>query len=405
MKKTFVIARHEFFQVVRRKGFYLITLGLPFIAFLGLFINDVVQDLDKEPEIPEHQTIGYVDDTGIFIEYTEQTDLTFRPYSDHDQAREDLLSGEIEEYFIIPGDYLKSGMVDRYTTERELEVPAKTWYRIRDFLLDNLLAGEVSEDLLNRARTPVILNSWHLDETGEVSEPPDELQAILLPYLFGLLFIMSIFMTSGYLMYSVIEEKENRIMEVLLSSVSVNQLLRGKIIGLGAAGLIQIIIWLLTIMFFLRVGSVNVSALEGIEFPVGMLVFGVIYFLLGYGLFSVLYAGLGAMAPNPRESQQMVGIFVLPAITPLILMGIIGEHPEGTVAQVLTLIPITAPTTAMMRLANINVPPWELALSILILMGAISLGIWLVARMFRAYLLMYGKRPTIKEIMRTLRQK
>ncbi len=110
------------------------------------------------------------------------------------------------------------------------------------------------------------------------------------------------------------------------------------------------------------------------------------------------------MAPNPRESQQMVGIFVLPAVTPLMFMSVIGEHPEGGLAQALTLIPITAPTTAMMRLANVNIPPWELGLSIALLMGTIASGMWLVARMFRAYLLMYGKRPTLKEIARTLRR-
>ena len=403
MKKTMIIARHEFLQVVRRKGFYLLTLGLPFIAFVGLLINDVVQDIDKEPDIPAHQYIGYVDGIGLFNSYTEEADLTFIPYPNQSLARQDLIAGEINEYFVIPENYLDIGLVDRYTAERELEVPLKTWHQIRDFLLNNLLASEVSEELLNRVKNPVLLNSWHLDETGEVSEPPDELQAILVPYFFGLLFIMSIFMTSGYLMHSVTEEKENRIMEVLLSSVSVNQLLRGKIIGLGIAGLIQIIIWLVTIRIFLEVGSVEISALEDIEFPPSMLLFGVVYFLLGYGLFSVLYAGLGAMSTNPRESQQMVGIFVMPAVVPLILMSVIGENPEGSIAQALTFIPITAPTTAMMRLANINIPPWELVLSITLLASSIALGFWLVAKMFRAYLLMYGKRPTLREVARTLR--
>lgn len=404
MKKTLIIARHEFSQVIRRKGFYLITLGLPFVAFLGLFINNIVQDIDKEPATPDHQNIGYVDYTGVFAGHTEQPNLNFIPYSDEEQARQDLIAEEIDEYFVIPEEYLQIGGVDRYTPERELEVPVETWYQIRDFLLNNLLADEVSDDLLNRAKTPVLLTSWHVDETGQISEPPDELQAILVPYIFGLLFIMSIFMTSGYLMYSVTEEKENRIMEVLLSSVSVKQLLTGKIIGLGASGLIQIIIWLLTIRIFLEVGSVDIEALNDIDFPPSILLFGVIYFLLGYGLFSILYAGLGSMSSSPRESQQMVGIFVMPAVVPLILMSVIGEHPEGGIAQALTFIPITAPTTAMMRLANTNIPSWELALSIALLMGSIALGLWLVARVFRAYLLMYGKRPTIKELVRTLRQ-
>jgi ABC-2 type transport system permease protein len=403
MRKTFIVVRHEFFQVVRRKGFYLITLGLPFIAFMGLLINDVVKDMDGEPQAPEVQTIGYVDKAGMFRAYTEQSSVTFIAYSDDDTALQAVLSGEIEEYFIIYENYLEDGVVERYTTEKELEVPAQTWYRIRDFMLNNLLASEVDTQLLERAKHPLVMNSWYLDESGQVSEPPDELQVILLPYVFGLLFIMSIFMTSGYLMHSVTEEKENRIMEVLLSSVSVHQLLRGKILGLGAAGLIQIIIWLMTIMIFIRIGSVNISALEDIEFPARIVVFGIIYFILGYGLFSVIYSGLGAMSPNARESQQMVGIFVLPAVVPLMLLGVIGEHPEGVVAKALSFIPITAPTTVIMRLANISIPVWEIGLSIAILLGSIILGMWLVAKIFRAYLLMYGKRPSVMEVMRALR--
>ena len=158
MKKTIIIARHEFLQVVRRKGFYLITLGLPFIAFFGLFINDIVQNFDKEPDTPDHQNIGYVDNTGIFAGHAEQADFTFIEYDEQDMARQDLMYETIEEYFVIPEDYLQSGIVDRYTTKRELAVPTKTWYHIRDFLLNNLLANEVNEDLLNRAKNPVMLS-------------------------------------------------------------------------------------------------------------------------------------------------------------------------------------------------------------------------------------------------------
>ena len=404
MNRALIIAKHEFFQVVRRKGFYLITLGLPLIAFLGLFVNNLVQDIEDEPEVGDTQRIGYVDNAGMFDNYTNPNGVEFVIYTEQEEARKALLSEDIQEYFIIPEDYLETGIIERFTTERELEVPATTWVRMRDFLLNNLLASEVSEQLLERARIPLVMNSWHLDESGEVSEPPDEFATIFVPYVFGLLFIISIFMTSGYLLQGVAEEKENRIMEILLSSVSVDQLLGGKIVGLAAAGLIQIGIWLVSIRIFIEVGSVDISVLEDVDISAGTLILAVVYFLLGYALFAVIYAGLGAISTNPRESQQTVGIFVMPAVVPLILLGVIAEHPEGGVAQALTFIPITAPTTVVMRLVNINVPPWELALSIVILLGMIGLGLWLAARIFRAYLLMYGKRPSWREILRMVRQ-
>ena len=405
MNKTLTVLKHEFIQTIKRKAFIITTISIPLIAMLGMFIYQVVQDIDTAPDEPEEKRIGYVDASGLFADFTERpNDYTFIQYPDETDAKDDLLAEEIDEYFVITANYLASGQVTRYITESELEPSGAIWWQMKDFLQSNLLSGEVSDELFERVKEPLNLTSLQLDNAGAVSETRNPMIVMFVPYIFGLLFMLSIFFTSGYLLQSVAEEKENRIIEVLLSSVSARQLLLGKILGLGSAGLVQILVWLATLSIFSEVASVNIAALSDLNIPTSMLVFGVIYFILGYLLFGMIYAGMGSLGATARESQQWSGIFVMPAVLPLMLLAIIGEHPNGIVARVFTFIPITAPTTVMMRLPNTTIPAWELLLSLIILGGSIAVGVWIVAKIFRVYLLMYGKRPAFKEIVRYVRE-
>ncbi|GAH57167.1 unnamed protein product, partial [marine sediment metagenome] len=132
--------------------------------------------------------------------------------------------------------------------------------------------------------------------------------------LFGFLLIMAIFSSSGYLLQGLGEEKENRIMEILLSSVSPRQLLTGKVLGLGAAGLVQVVIWLLSIVFLVQLASTTIGGvLSTLQIPGNLLVLGIVYFILGYLLFAVLMAGIGAIGATARESQQMSMLILMPA--------------------------------------------------------------------------------------------
>jgi len=170
------------------------------------------------------------------------------------------------------------------------------------------------------------------------------------------------------------------------------------------AGLLQMVAWLATIRVFADVAAVNIPALGDLAIPLSMLVLGLLYFILGYLLFAVLYSGVGSIGTTAREGQQMAGVFNLPAVVPLILMGVIVQHPDGVVARVLTFIPFAAPITVMMRLPNTAIPLWELTLSLAILVGSIAAGIWFVSKVFRISLLMYGKRPALREIVRYARE-
>jgi len=403
MNKAFIILKHEFSQTMKNRSFIILTLALPLLAILGVGIYQGVQHW-YHPGTPQEVKIGYVDQTGMFDEYTSQAGVLFVLYPDEEKAKDALLTKDIKEYFVIPADYLSSGLVTRYTMSREVEPSGKTTAQITDFLLSNLLGGEVSPQVMERVKTPLLMASIRLNETGEIAPYQDVVSSYFVPIIFATLFIISIMFSSGFLFQSVTEEKENRVMEILLSSVSSGQLLVGKVLGLGAAGLIQVAVWLITVVIFAEVAPGIIPSLSSISIPASLIGWGILYFILGYLLLAGLSAGIGSIGATAREGQGWSTIFTLPAVAPLWFTYFIIGSPEGAVSRALTFFPLTSPVTSMMRLANHAISAWEIALSLIILIGSIVLTMWVAAKIFRVFLLMYGKRLAFREIVRYVRE-
>lgn len=406
MNKTVLVIKHEFINMVKTKGFIIITLLFPVLALLALGGYQLVQRIGTQDTPAEIVTIGYVDEAGGFDDTTQIGEITFIRYQSPEEATKALLSGDIDEYFTIPPDYISTGRINRFTLERELELPGQISWSVKSFLLNNLLQGQISDEILERAKAPAWFSSTRLDETGQVStEQGGLLGVFLLPYVFSFLFWMAILMCSFTLLEGLGEEKENRIMEILLSSISARQLLLGKVIGLGAAGLLQILIWFVSARFIVGLASTTVGEMfSGLEIPVSLIVLGVTYFVLGYILFGTLFASIGAVVPTYREGQQLA-FFVMPfGIIPLMLVPFFAENPSHLVTHILTFFPITAPVTSMVRFGIGNIPPWQLALNITLLVISIAGLLFLGAKVFIAFLLMYGKRPSVREILRSLRE-
>jgi len=408
MNKTILILKHEFSQVIKTKTFIIMTLAFPVLALIAIGIFSFIQGMEKPPAPGEVVTIGYVDEVGGFSGYTEQPGeptVTLIGYGTPEEATTALLAEDISQYFIIPSDYVDTGVITRYTLERELEPPGEIQWAIKSFLLSNLLRGQTSPEVTERAKTPMMLSSIRLDETGQVATDQGGFGAFVVPYLFSILLIMAIFTSSGFLLQGLGEEKENRVMEILLSSVSARQLLTGKVLGLGAAGLVQILIWLLSMLFLVRMASTTIGGvLSTLQIPDNFLVLGIVYFILGYLFFAVLMAGVGAVGATTRESQQLSMIFIFPAIIPIYVFIFTQFNPNHIITQALTLIPFTAPITVMIRLAFADIPAWELIASIALLVIFIIGSLVLAAKVFRTFLLMYGKRPRLGEIIKSLRE-
>jgi ABC-2 type transport system permease protein len=403
MNKVFIILKHEFWQTAKNRSFIILTLALPLLAILGVGIYQGVHHW-SHPGVPQQEKIGYVDYTGMFGSFTSEPGVQFVLYTDEETAKDALLAKDVKEYLVIPADYLSSGVITRYTMSREAAPPTKTTGQITDFLLSNLLAGEVSPQVLERVKTPVLLASVRIDETGEIAPNQNVVITYIVPIVFAVLFMISIFFASGFLFQSVTEEKENRVMEILLSSVSSGQLLVGKVLGLGMAGLLQVVVWLVTFEVFSRVASGIIPALSDLSIPVSLFGWGVLYFILGYLLFAALYSGIGSISATAREGQGWSTIFVLPAILPYYFSYFIVSNPEGAVSRAFTFFPLTSPITSMIRLASGAISAWQIALSLIILAGSAVFIMWLAAKMFRVFLLMYGKRPDLREIARYVRE-
>jgi ABC-2 type transport system permease protein len=403
MNKTFIILKHEFRQTLKNRSFIILTLALPLLAILGMGIYQGVQHW-YHPGAPQEVKIGYVDQTGMFDEYTNQTGVLFVLYPDEEKAKDALIAKDIKEYFVIPTDYLSNGVITRYTMSREVVPSTKTTGQITDFLLSNLLAGEVSPQIMERVKTPVLLASVRLNETGEIAPSQDVVSSYVVPIVFASLFVIAIMFSSGFLFQSVTEEKENRVIEILLSSVSSGQLLVGKVLGLGAAGLIQAAVWFITVAIFSQVAQGIIPALSALSIPASLIGWGLVYFILGYLLLAALYAGVGSIGATAKEGQGWSIIFTLPAISPLWFNYFIIGSPEGAVSRALTFFPLTSPVAAMMRLATGAISAWEIALSLVILVGSIALTMWFASKIFRVFLLMYGKRLALREIIRYVRE-
>jgi ABC-2 type transport system permease protein len=402
--KTVLILTHEFAQTVRRTGFIIMTLAFPVLAVLGLVVYQLVSGISRAPSTSETVSIGYVDGTGVFTKYMEQPGASLVKYDGEDLAKRALLDGKVKEYIVIPSDYLAKGMIARYSLDQEVEMSDKVASALRSFVLDNLLDGQ-SAEMRARVVEPLSVTTVRLDKTGNIATNQGGFGAFIVPYLLAVLLVMAIFSSSGFLLQGLTEEKQNRVMEVLLSSVSPRQLLTGKVLGLGAAGLVQIVVWLATIAVLAPVFSTTIGGfLSNLSVPLGVLCLGLLYFILGYLFFAMIMAGVGAVSTTPQESQQLSSLFTLMAVVPLWAGGFIIQNPGHVVTLVLTLFPFTAPITLMTRLGLTQVPPWEIVASVAILMLSTVGALFVAAKVLRAFLLMYGKRPDLKQIIRVLRE-
>lgn len=394
MKKWYIIAKHEYVTNIKRKEFLLTTIGAPlfFIVIFGISFLFAGSGTHSD-----ETKIGFVDMTGLF------ESSNFTKYPDEEQARKDLLENKLSNYFVIPENYTSSGKILIYSSRKDFANNRKIEDKIRDLIFDNLLK-DMPQYVINRVKDPMEAEYFTINENG-VKNEDNGFTIVLMPIAFAMLFGLAIFGSSGFLLQGIIEEKENRIMEVILSSVSHKDLLTGKIIGLGVLGLTQVLIYLFTGAMIILINPLALYfILTQIHISILIIAAGFIYFVLGYFVFACIMAGVGAVATTSKESQQIAGIFSLAGVFPFMFMQLIISNPNELPAIALSIFPLTSPITMVMRLSITDVPLYELVISILALVISAYFIQEISVRIFRASLLMYGKKPTIKELIKYVRQ-
>ena len=210
-------------------------------------------------------------------------------------------------------------------------------------------------------------------------------------------------MSSGYLLQGVGEEKESRVIEVVLSSVTPDELLIGKVLGQGIAGLSQIFIWVISVLIVLPILLGQIDDPGEVNISVAVLPIGIAYFVLGYFLMASVYAAFGAVAPTSREGQQIAGWSAIIVVVPLMLNQLIIIDPDGALAVVLSLIPFTAPATGLLRLAAGSSDALTIGISLALLAISVPVMLWVSTRIFRVGLLVYGRRLRLRDIVVAMR--
>jgi ABC-2 type transport system permease protein len=446
MNQVGIVASREFVATVKRKSYLIVTFGMPFFALLYFGLFAVLPSFYMAQSGSARKEIGLVDEAGIIreelfpsIEDDEErvqesvqelssriegagaggkmakaildqaaSPIRFRQFRSRDTALVALRTGTIGRFYLVPAGYLDSGAVDSYKND-EVSLgldEARSRAALGKLLSRSLAHGVVPEELRSRVERPIVdtaSSAFVLKADGRV-EPLDVLARVsrlAIPLVFGGLLLMALMISSGYLLQGVSEEKENRVIEVILSSVRPDQLLFGKLLGLGAAGLLQLIIWVSIVSL-----ATSLIAAAALAFLDAGLFFGcLVFFILGFLMIGSLMTGTGALGTTSRESQQLAALWSLLAVLPSMLTAIpILNDPNGWLARLFGWFPLSAPITMMLRMGTGKVPLWDVLVAILFLVLGVYLGIRAAGALFRLGLLMYGKRPSLREILRQLRR-
>ncbi|MGB5931780.1 MAG: ABC transporter permease [Anaerolineae bacterium] len=410
MRKMWIIARHEYRVNVRRAGFIIMTALVPLLGVLGLliaaFFGGQASAFFERQFAPEPKEIGVVDHLGAFTPLLPAHQDHHYLFADEETGRAALRSDEITTLLVIPEDYIQSGQVMIFSKGSGFSAAVlEDSAGVRGFFVDHLLRDEVYPALRKRLADPIEPVLVSLEAEGQPQGGPlGTFLMIMVPYFLGILLIMTIFVSSGYLLRGVAEEKTSRVIEIILSSVTARELLAGKVLGLGALGLTQVVIWLVS-AFGLSRGAVS---LLGVALPLltrsEVFILGLVYYLLGFLVYAVLMGAVGALGTTMQESQQLAGIFSLMAAIPLMLGGFMFSNPNMPLLRALSWFPLTAPTMMLLRLPMAEVPVVDVVASIVVLLISIPVLLWAGAKVFRMGLLMYGKRPSLAQVVRALRE-
>lgn len=423
MHKTWLVFRHELITSVTRRTYLLLTFGIPLLAIVAFVVISLVRNGSTPGEVnaidfQEEQEIkveGYIDRSGLIEKIpSDLTDGLLISFDDEVSAKLALADGKISAYYLIPDDYIESGYLYYvYPSVTPLSSEGQDWV-MRWTLLVNLLGGD--QQYAQKVWHPVDLEVHNLDTSAgydrfseeDCSKPgyACESNPIVQTIPLATIVLIYIFIAGGasMLLRNVANEKQNRMIEILITSVNPIQMFTGKIIGLGVASLIPTLIWVSTGFTLLRVGGGTLNLPNEFSLPIGLLFGWLVFFLLGYALYASLMAGVGALAPNLKEANQAVGLIMLPMAIGYMLSILPPtiEVPHDGLALVLSLFPLTAPFAMVMRLVIGDVPAWQVLLSAGLLVLSIVIVVRGVASAFRAQSLLSGQPFTAKRFINTM---
>ena len=434
MNKLRLIIAREYMSIVGRKSFIFMTLGMPLLFILIMAVPIGLAWLNDKGS--DTQQIAVIDETGRYAAALKSDDMYNFVAIKGDtvtNAREfyDKAGGSLNAVIIIPRDVDSTGVVNIFS---EGTITPALVSSVRNVLSDTIETAHLTamgipniQEMVDKAHVDVDVRSIKWSEAGGEQESSTNV-AMGLGLMLSIFTYMFVLMYGAMIMNSVIEEKTNRIVEVVVSSCRPFQLMLGKIIGVGLVGLTQMAIWIALLAIVGTVAgsafglnsmaspdaiaaagaAANAEGMDGFMREVmsinfmPIIVNFILYFIGGYMLYSALFAGLGSAVDQASDSSQ----FTTPVILIMLIAFYAGmacmENPSGPTAVWCSIIPFTSPVVMMIRLP-FGVPFWQLVLSLALLFGTALFITWLAARIYRRGILHYGKKASFKDLFKWMK--
>ena len=434
MNNTALIIKREYIERVNKKSFIITTLLVPILMLLLMCVPTLI--LFFAPTTTKN--VAVIDDSGIILPRLKNTD-DVRFFNATGTQDEMLSNDSIYGILIIDRNIMVNPNGVRILTPNTVSAPVERTVvdQMEKIIQDEKLKNYNIENLdkiLADVRTPVTVKSIRVEnEEDEGEEQSAELNAVAGMVLNCVLYFF-ILMYGALIMNSIIEEKGNRVLELIVCSVKPMQLMIGKIVGVGLVALTQIVIWGVVIMFCTTVllpivvpadimaeaAAVNAGNIDpaaagidvdlahmlGVFTNVGYIVYilgmMVVFLVLGYLFYAAIFAMIGASVDNVQDSSQLQTIAAIPIMVAFFSSMVILEDPSSTFALIMSMIPFTSPMVMMARVP-FGVPAWELIMSVVILIASVIFSIWLAGKIYRVGIFMYGKKPSVRDLIRWAR--
>jgi len=415
----YLIAKREYLENVRKKSFLISTILAPvlMVAFTAVPVlltffesgsQVSVAVLDRTGEVAEG-FVSSLDDTlqdgrrkfliADVIAFSNDFD------KEYDRLLKKINNDQLDILIEVPEDVFTSGKVNYITKdERSITILEEFEDKLGEAVMRQRLAREgLDYDQVTKLTEGVSLEVLKSTGKGNIEER-SFLGEWGLVFVFVMILYMALLTWGISIQRSIIEEKGSRIIEVLLSSLNPMDIFVGKIVGLGLVGLTQLVIWLvvgLSIGVYAYVAAAEFFSYINVS-PV-VLVYFVVYFVLGFLLYASVFTVVGAICTTEQDAQQLQGLITLPMVIPIIVLMLIIQSPNSPLAVVLSLIPFFTPMLMLGRIVVLQPPAWQIVLSLVLMVASIYGAIYFSSRVFRIGILMYGKRPGMREIIRWYR--
>lgn len=398
MRNLWLIAKHEYRGTVFKRAFILVTLAIP-LGMVAVIALAIFVATAGENTLP----VGYVDKADI-LDVARQstasapTGIEVRAFPDEETALAALEGEEIQAFFVLPPDYPSTLQTDLYYLE---EPPSSDiWGDFDNFVRANLVAT-YPDEIRNRLIEGPDITVHDIVSKREFSE--SSIINIILPFVASFFFFVATMSASGYMLQVVATEKENRTMEIMITSVMPGQLIGGKTAGLLAAALTQLSVYVIAAVVGLIVAAPHVEALQQVTVPWAYLGVMGLFFIPSYALIAAVMVAIGAAVTKVQEAQQVAGLLNMLFILPVMLSVVILQNPGHPLAVFLTLFPTTAFLTISLRWGLGTVPLWQIGIGWVLLIVTTITMVWAAARVFRAGMLRYGQPLSLKSAVAAIK--